>query len=192
MKRTSILMCSGCLESLQHEEENGYSLTEYPEVWEHIYQRECPCCGPTEAYDTVRTNMGRYGPLNFKHKENLHCEWDTWFCHICEHSLPSYRVQLRNNNARGKAIINRVRAGDKPALAHNNKGNKVKKEKESVKRLNVIMEKGFHREFKKYAVKCDTTMSTIIKALVVEEMNANRKYDEQHYAQILETEMAGR
>ena len=66
------------------------------------------------------------------------------------------------------------------------------KKEEGVKRLNVIMGKTFHREFKTYATKCDTTMSTIIKALVLEEMNANRKYDEQHYAQILEAEMAGR
>ena len=60
------------------------------------------------------------------------------------------------------------------------------------KRLNVIMTEEFHQEFKLYATKAKASMSTIVLALLAEEMNANRAYDDQNYAVILESERAGR
>lgn len=64
--------------------------------------------------------------------------------------------------------------------------------KEEFKRLNVIMEKPLHKRLKAYALEHDTSMSAIIKALILEEMNAERRLEEQNYAVILQTEMAGR
>jgi len=106
---SELYTCSNCVDSLQHEREHGYSLAQYPEVWEHLYQLECQCCGPSEVFDTVRTNVERHGVLNLVFSPNvvrkvLNCVDFSQACDVCEHNLPEYKIYLPNDTAQGVTI----------------------------------------------------------------------------------------